>query len=202
MHQLSDYLTVWTTTRAAAMTSYLLLFASTVAGLLISGRMAGKRSKAVVLAVHQWCGWFGFLFGTLHGMVLVFDKYVGYSPFELLVPFAAHDHRLLNGIGTLVVYISAILILSSDLMKKLGKKAWRAIHFLAFAAFGMAVVHGYALGTDTQIPWVRFLYVITAGIVVLLTAVRILEARRRKRKNEVTYIPPAAGRPVKLQRMP
>lgn len=190
------------TTRAAGMTSYLLLFASTFAGLMMSGRMAGKRAKAMVLAIHQWCGWFGFLFGALHGMVLVFDKYVGYSPFELLVPFASNDHRLLNGLGTLIFYISAVLILSSDFMKQLGKKTWRAIHFLAFAGFGMAVVHGYALGTDTQIPWVRFLYIVTAGIVVLLTAYRIYEARKRKRKNEVTYIPPAAAQPVKLQRMP
>lgn len=200
MHQLSEYLSVWTTTRAAAMTSYLLLFASTVAGLLMSGKMAGKRSKAVILAVHQWCGWFGFLFGTLHGMVLVFDQYVGYSPFELLIPFASHDHRILNGLGTLIFYISAILILSSDFMKQLGKKAWRSIHFLAFAGFGMAVVHGYALGTDTAIPWVRLLYILTTAIVVVLTVVRVYSAR--KPKKEVAYIPPASAKPFKLQRLP
>lgn len=200
MHQLSEYLTVWITTRAAGMTSYLLLFLSTAAGLAISGRMAGKRAKAVTLAVHQWGGWFGFLFGAMHGMVLVFDKYVGYSPFELLIPFASHDHRLLNGFGTLAFYIAGLLILSSDLMKKLGKKAWRTIHFLAFAGFGLAALHGFAIGTDSKVGWIRALYAATVGIVVLMTVYRVYAARARRTKAE--YIPPAAVKPIELRRLP
>ncbi|WP_051317965.1 ferric reductase-like transmembrane domain-containing protein [Cohnella thermotolerans] len=199
MHALSDWLTVWATTRAAGMTSYLLLFASTVAGLLTSGRLAGKKRKAALLAAHQWTGWFGFLFGALHGMVLVFDRYVGYSPFELLVPFASDDHRLLTGLGTLTFYISALLILSSDLIKQWGKRVWRAIHFLAFAGFGMALLHGFALGTDTRDGGVKTLYIVTGIVVAGLTVYRIYDSRRQRQAQTVAYIPPAPH-PARMER--
>ncbi|MBB6735029.1 ferric reductase-like transmembrane domain-containing protein [Cohnella zeiphila] len=198
MRELSDVLSVWATTRAAGMTSYLLLFASTLAGLLMTGGMSGKR-KAVLLAVHQWSGWFGFLFGLTHGIVLLFDKYVGYSPFELLIPFASDDHRFLNGLGTLTLYVCVVLIASSDLMKRLGRKTWRAIHFLAFAGFGMGWLHGFALGTDSAVGWVRLLYIGTGAAVVALTAVRIYRARAKRRN--VDYIPPASSRPPRLERL-
>ncbi|MDG0810792.1 ferric reductase-like transmembrane domain-containing protein [Cohnella rhizosphaerae] len=135
MNGLADWLTVWTTTRAAGITCYLLLFVSTGAGILTSLKRFGPKTRAGVLFLHQSAGWFGFLFGALHGAVLLFDKYVGYSPLELLVPFTAHTHPYLTGIGTLSFYISLVLIASSDMMKRLGKKTWRTIHFLAFPGF-------------------------------------------------------------------
>lgn len=197
MRTLSDLLTVWTTTRAAGITSYLLLYASTVAGLLVSSKMASKRAKAAILGVHQWSGWFGFLFGAMHGMVLLFDRYVGYSAFELAVPFASNDHRYLNGIGTLTLYISGLLILSSDLMKKLGKRVWRAIHFLAFAGYGLALLHGLLLGTDSRQGWMLAMYASTAASVLLLVAVRIYGARRKS--PSPGYIPPSGGaKPIPL----
>ncbi len=197
MRTLSDLLTVWTTTRAAGITSYLLLYVSTVAGLLVSSKMASKRAKAAILGVHQWSGWFGFLFGAMHGMVLLFDRYVGYSAFELAVPFASNDHRYLNGIGTLTLYISGLLILSSDLMKKLGKRVWRAIHFLAFAGYGLALLHGLLLGTDSRQGWMLAMYALTAASVLLLTAVRIYGARQKKPSPE--YIPPSGrAKPIPL----
>ena len=197
MRTLSDLLTVWTTTRAAGITSYLLLYTSTVAGLLVSSKMASKRAKAAILGVHQWSGWFGFLFGAMHGMVLLFDRYVGYSAFELAVPFASNDHRYLNGIGTLTLYISGLLILSSDLMKKLGKRVWRAIHFLAFAGYGLALCHGLLLGTDSRQGWMLAIYALTAASVLLLSCVRIYGARRKSPSPE--YIPPSGvAKPVPL----
>jgi len=191
MRELSDILSVWTTTRAAGMTSYVLLFVSTFAGLLMTSGMTGRR-KAAALAVHQWSGWFGFLFGLVHGMVLLFDRYVGYSPFELLVPFASDDHRLLNGLGTLTLYVSVLLIASTDLMKRIGRRAWRAIHFLAFAGFGMGWLHGFALGTDSSVGWMRLLYLATGAVVVAMTALRI---RRALANRRVEIIPPDRPRP-------
>ncbi|MDG0792069.1 ferric reductase-like transmembrane domain-containing protein [Cohnella ginsengisoli] len=173
MNGLADWLTVWTTTRAAGITCYLLLFVSTGAGILTSLKLFGPKTRAGVLFLHQSAGWFGFLFGALHGSVLMFDKYVGYSPMELLVPFAARTHPYLMGIGTLSFYITLILIASSDMMKRLGKKTWRAIHFLAFPGFFMGLVHGLLLGTDSSQPWMKWTYIATAGLVVALTIFRI-----------------------------
>ncbi|THF79903.1 ferric reductase-like transmembrane domain-containing protein [Cohnella fermenti] len=177
MQPLYETFNVWTTTRAAGLTAYVLLFVSTAAGLLMSGKLSGRKSQAIILAVHQWAGWFGFLFGAMHGAVLLFDDYVGYSAAELLIPFAASDHRWLTGLGTLSLYVSVVLIASSDAMKKLGRKLWRTIHFLAFAGYGMALLHGALLGTDAGSNAIGGMYAVTGMTVAALLAYRIYSAR-------------------------
>lgn len=177
MNGLADLLTVWATTRAAGITCYLLLFLSTAAGILTGLKLFGPKTRAAVLFIHQSSGWFGFLFGALHGTVLLFDQYVGYTASELLIPFTARSHPVLMGIGTLSFYVAFLLIASSDMMKRIGKKTWRAIHFLAFPGFAMGLVHGILLGTDTQEDWMKWTYVATAGLIVVLTVFRIAVPR-------------------------
>ncbi|MCC3373919.1 ferric reductase-like transmembrane domain-containing protein [Cohnella sp. REN36] len=167
-----EWFGVWTTTRAAGLTAYLLLFVSTASGILTSMRFVRPERRAALLTLHQFTGWIGFLFGLLHGCVLLFDRYVGYQLYELAIPFAAHDHRFWNGIGTVACYLSFVLVLSSDLVKRIGRRAWRAIHFLAFPAYALALMHGFALGTDTRIPWVQGLYAATGLAILVLCGFR------------------------------
>lgn len=176
---ISQILSVWVTTRAAGLTSYMLLFASVAAGLLQGGAWARGPVKAKLNMVHQWCGWFGLLFGMVHGLVLLFDRYVGYSLADLLIPFKASGDRLWMGLGILSLYLLLLLIISSDLMKKLGKKAWRFIHFLAMPTYLMALVHGVMLGTDSRQAPVIVLYAVT-GVTVLILLVNRIAASRRK----------------------
>ncbi|PQP89791.1 ferric reductase-like transmembrane domain-containing protein [Paenibacillus sp. AR247] len=176
---ISQILSVWVTTRAAGLTSYMLLFASVAAGLLQGGAWAKGPVKAKLNMVHQWCGWFGLLFGMVHGLVLLFDRYVGYSLADLLIPFKASGDRLWMGLGILSLYLMMLLIISSDLMKKLGKKAWRLIHFLAMPTYLMALVHGIMLGTDSRQAPVLVLYAVT-GVTVLILLVNRIAASRRK----------------------
>lgn len=190
LEALSQYLTVWSTTRAAAVTSYLLLFVSILAGLMQGSRWSKGSRKVKLNLVHQWTGWFGLLFGMVHGLVLVFDQYVGYSLVEVLVPFASRHDRLFTGIGTLSFYGVLILVASSDLMKHLGKKVWRAIHFLALPAFAMALVHGIGSGSDSGSPTVQGMYWITGGIVAAMTAIRVSNVwmKRKASKPEIVVI--------------
>jgi methionine sulfoxide reductase heme-binding subunit len=173
---------VWSTTRAAGITSYLFLFLSTAAGIVMSLRALSGRAKTALLVVHQSCGWFGFLFGGLHGAVLLFDQYVGYSPLDLLIPFTAYSHPVLNGLGTIGFYISFVLILSSDLMKRLGRNVWRTIHFMAFPGFIVSLLHGLLIGTDSHQSWAIFMYIATGAIIMLLTVLRFTGLRQEIRK--------------------
>ncbi|QYR21280.1 ferric reductase-like transmembrane domain-containing protein [Paenibacillus sp. sptzw28] len=190
MNGFLDALSVWSTTRAAGITAYVFLFLSTAAGIIMSLKMLNGRAKSVLLTVHQSSGWFGFLFGILHGSVLLFDKYVGYSLGELLFPFTSHSHPVLTGLGTLSFYIALILIISSDMMKHLGKKVWRTIHFLAFPGYFMGLIHGFFIGTDTQYPWVKTMYFATAGAVLVLTLFRIAAVKFERRSKPAVNLKP------------
>ncbi|MFD2614242.1 ferric reductase [Paenibacillus gansuensis] len=180
LHQASRYLNVWYTSRSAGITSYLLLFVSMISGISHSMKVLPARMRAVSLTLHQSSGWFGLLFGMVHSMVLIYDKYIGYSVSGMLIPFTAHTHPVLTGLGTLAFYGMLLLMLSSDLIKTIGKRAWRTIHMLAFPAFAMALVHGIMLGTDTKLGWVRDMYLLTGGAVAVLTVFRIWLAGKEK----------------------
>lgn len=166
---------VWNTTRAAGLTSYLLLFISMVSGILLSFRfMKGARARNITHTLHNSTGWFGLLFGMVHGLVLSFDKYVGYSWGEILIPFTSHNKPLLTGIGTIALYMMFFLVASSDLIKQIGKKVWRGIHFLSFPAFLLAFLHGLLVGTDTQYSSIKLIYIVTGSIMAGLIVLRVM----------------------------
>jgi DMSO/TMAO reductase YedYZ heme-binding membrane subunit len=55
----------------------------------------------------------------------------------------------------------------------IGARAWRAIHFLSFLVFLLAVVHGVFSGTDSSLPWAYWMYVGTSASVLVMTISRI-----------------------------
>lgn len=180
--RLAADLSVWSTTRAAGFTAYLLLFVSMLAGLLQGSTWAKGPRRLKLNLIHQWCGWFGLLFGMAHGLVLVFDNYVGYRLVDILVPFAAKYERWGTGFGILSLYLFLLLVVSSDLMKQLGKKLWRTIHFSAFPAFILALIHGLSTGSDSGQIVVILLYAVTGGITALLFGWRMFSQFRPKAK--------------------
>ncbi|MHA6532104.1 ferric reductase-like transmembrane domain-containing protein [Paenibacillus sp. BAC0078] len=183
LSNLSDSLSVWTTVRAAGFTSYLLLFVAIIAGLLQGEAWAKGTRRAQLLLIHQWSGWFGLLFGIVHGLVLTFDKYVGYSFFDIVIPFAAKNEPLWTGLGSLSFYMLLAIMASSDLMRKISKKLWRAIHFLALPTYVMALLHGIMLGTDSSTAWIQVLYMLTALAVACMVIRRISSGRGVKEKK-------------------
>lgn len=192
---LAHTLTVWATTRAAGLTAYMLLFVCMTAGLLQgSPRFKGAR-KAKLNLIHQWTGWFGLLFGVVHGLVLTYDDYVGYTLLQVLVPFTADYEPFWTGLGTLSFYAMLLLVASSDFMKKLGRKAWRAIHFLALPCYASALLHGILLGSDSGRLPITLLYAVTGVTVVVLTILRIMTAVRSPKKK-AKAAPPRLNAPA------
>ncbi|MNI81053.1 hypothetical protein D3C73_1376330 [compost metagenome] len=92
--------------------------------------------------------------------------------------------------GTLALYGILVLVASSDLMKHLGKKLWRAIHFLALPTFALALFHGISSGSDSGNPLFQGMYWVTGGAVVLLTYIRIASVlkKRSEKKPAITVV--------------
>lgn len=153
----------WNVIRASGLTAYLLLFFS-----LFFGFTHRLFKVKYTLLFHQIAGWFSFLFALLHGILLTIDPYVSYSFTEVFIPFTASYKPFLSGIGTISLFLLFFLLVSSDMMKWLGRKTWRIIHYLSTPAFFIAAIHGVFLGTDTQEIPIIILYSSTFTIIVLL----------------------------------
>jgi sulfoxide reductase heme-binding subunit YedZ len=65
--------------------------------------------------------------------------------------------------------------------KQIGRRAWRSLHYASFAAYGLALIHSIWLGSDSHLLAVKAMYLVTAEIVVFLTAYRISNRSGQRR---------------------
>jgi sulfoxide reductase heme-binding subunit YedZ len=77
-------------------------------------------------------------------------------------------------LGVFAMYGALVVHLSFGWRKRIGVRAWRALHFTAFAVFVAAVAHGLLAGSDAAHGGMRALYAGAALVVVVLIVVRVL----------------------------
>lgn len=186
LDRLGEVLTVWSSTRAAGLTAYVLFFISVAVGMYQSFPNVSLENKLILRSVHQWAGWLGLWFGSFHGIVLLFDQEVHFSLKEIFVPFASNTDTILVSLGIISFYIILIIMVSSDLIKIVGKRLWKSIHFLSIPGFFFALLHGVLMGTDSQSSWILGLYLITGAIVGGLFIIRTSKSMGKTSENPMS----------------
>ncbi|MHB1445901.1 MAG: hypothetical protein ACYCZV_09635, partial [Acidimicrobiales bacterium] len=87
-----------------------------------------------------------------------------------VVPFQSPYRPLWLGLGTLSFDMLLVLAVTSFLRSRIGYRTWRGIHWLAYASWPVAVLHGLGTGTDTKVGPVLLLtgacLVVVLGVVV------------------------------------
>jgi DMSO/TMAO reductase YedYZ heme-binding membrane subunit len=187
----------WYATRVTALLSYLALSASTIYGLLLSTRLLDRAThRPISFTLHQDLAGIGVALALVHAAVLMIDRSVPYAPIEVLVPFAGPYRPLWVGFGQITLGLALLVLLSFYVRKRIGTRAWRTVHYLAFVAFVGATVHGLMAGSDTSAGWVYAGYLILTAIVAFLTTYRIVlalgpgsEERRARTPAGRTEIP-------------
>lgn len=174
----------WYVTRAAGLTSYLLMWLSMVWGLVVSSRMFHPVVEAMyAYDFHEFLSLLGIGFVILHVGVLMLDKYLPFSILQILIPFVDTYRPLWVGLGIIGFYILLLVTVTFYLRKSIGIRAFRSIHVLSFLGYLGATFHGLFAGTDSALPVARGLYVSTALIVVFLTGYWITLTALAKRET-------------------
>lgn len=182
----------WYTTRAAAVTAYLLLSATTVLGLSISTRWLDRLfSRATAFALHEWLSWLALACVGLHVGALLVDRFQPFSLSAVLIPFASSYRKLATGFGVLSLYLLATITISFYLRSHIGQRAWRTLHYGSFALYILATAHGIFSGASQDLPWMRWAYIASAAAAGFLLAGRVLEGRRGRAARRAV---PAASR--------
>jgi predicted ferric reductase len=175
---------MWYVTRAAGLMSYLLVWLSTVWGLAVSNKIFDPvLHRAFTYDFHQFLSLFAIGFIVLHIVVLLADQYLPFSVAQILVPFAAPYRPVWVGLGTIGMYLVLLVSITFYIRRRIGQKAFRAIHMASYLAFIAAALHGLLSGTDSPLITVRVMYLSTTLIVVFLTAYRILMSTQAKRQR-------------------
>lgn len=175
----------WYLARAGGLIAYLLLWAATLWGVMMSGKtLKGRIDAALLYAMHEFLPILAMVFAVLHAVILLGDAYIRFDIFDLLVPFQAPYRPVWTGLGTLSLYLSLALIVSFYVRSVIGRRVWRIFHYTTYLAFILALVHGVMAGTDASQPVVQWMYVLTGQTLLLATLHRVLMARAGTEKAE------------------
>jgi predicted ferric reductase len=180
----ADIKAFWYLSRSMAIISYLLIWLSVVWGLLMTTKLSRVWPGHVTTAdLHKFISILGLSLATLHGLILMGDKYMNMSLAQFFIPFSVQSYRPgWVGLGQISLYLIALVVLSFYFRQFLGQKLWRLIHYLSFFTFFAVLIHGLAAGSDTITPGMFFVYYLTGTIAVFLTFYRIFTARFAKKQ--------------------
>jgi DMSO/TMAO reductase YedYZ heme-binding membrane subunit len=140
---------LWYLSRGTGVVSLLLLTASVVLGMVTSVRWMSERwPRFVTTFLHRNVSLLAVVFLIAHISTVVLDGFAPIGWKDAVVPFASPYRSIWLGLGTVAFDLVLALVVTSLFRNRIGPRAWRIVHWLAYVCWPFAVVHGLATGTD------------------------------------------------------
>jgi methionine sulfoxide reductase heme-binding subunit len=186
---------LWYASRATGVVTLLLLTAVLLLGILVNrqGRLPGLPSFAVT-GLHRNVSLLAVAFLAIHVITAIVDPYVTIGLAAAVLPFVSGYKPFWLGLGAISLDLIAALIVTSLARARMSRRTWRGIHWLAYAAWPLAVVHSLGSSSDARSGLV--LGVLT-GCVLAVTFALAWRLSRAARE-----IPRAGRAAATLSRMP
>jgi predicted ferric reductase len=171
----------WFVSRSSGIVAWALLTLSVCWGLFISTKAVAKASSpAWLLDLHRYLGGLAVIFTGIHLVGLVADNYVTFGWAETFIPMASTWKPGPVAFGIVGFYLLLAVELTSLAMKRLPRRLWRWVHRSSFVLYFVATYHAISAGTDSENQWFRIVALASINIVMFLTIVLILAARKAK----------------------
>ncbi|MGW3247255.1 ferric reductase-like transmembrane domain-containing protein [Streptomyces sp. NPDC001070] len=168
---------LWYASRAGGTLAQILLTATVVLGIASGGRSAPRRlGRFEVGLLHRNLSLLTLVFLAVHVLTAVLDPFVHLSWAVSVVPFSASYRPLWLGLGTAALDLLLAVLVTSALRRRLGVHRWKAVHWLAYSAWPLALFHGAGTGTDTRLPLQLWLYAACLVAVVGALSWRLAKA--------------------------
>jgi hypothetical protein len=184
---------VWYAARAAGVAAYVVLSLVVCLGLTLGGKAQSKRwPRFSVEEIHRFGG---LLVGSLlviHVGAIALDAFLPFSLTQLVVPFSASYRPISTGLGIFAAELLVALAVTNHYRKRMPHRYWRAAHYLNFAVWGAASVHGIFAGTDRGTIWLALLYAVSVSMVLALLMWRfggyVLRSSRVVAASAATFV--------------
>ena len=165
----------WYLTRSTGAVALVLLTVSVVLGILGSLRfsVAPRWPRFAIDTLHRDVSLLVIVLTVLHVITTVLDGFAPVSLLDGLIPFVSPYRPLWLGLGTLSFDLLIALVVTSLLRRRLGYRWWRAVHWLAYASWPVAVLHGLGTGTDVKSWWMLLITVACLAAVVIAVLARV-----------------------------
>lgn len=166
---------LWALGRGTGITVLVFLTIAQALGIATrSGRRVAALPRFAVADVHRVAALAGTGLVAAHLTLLFFDPYAQLRLVDFVVPFVAAYRPVWLGLGTLACDVLVVVTVSSLLRHRLGLRAFRVIHWVAYALWPLALVHALGAGTDALRVWFLAL---AGGCAVVVAAALVWRVR-------------------------
>jgi hypothetical protein len=168
---------LWYLSRGSGAVSLILLSTSVVLGIVDQQRWRSARWPRFTLhGLHRWVSLFAVSFLGIHILSAVLDSFAPIRLVDALVPFVSSYRPLWLGLGALAFDMLLAVTVTSLLRKQIGQRTWRAVHWLAYAAWPVAMLHGLGSGSDVRAGWLLAVSAACAAAVWIALFVRVMSS--------------------------
>jgi hypothetical protein len=112
----------------------------------------------------------------VHVATTLLDPFPHIGFLNAAVPFVTSYRPLWVGLGTLAADVMVAVVVTSLVRRRLGYRAWRGVHWLSYACWPVALVHGIGAGSDTKSSWMLALTLACVAAVVVALGARVAAA--------------------------
>jgi len=164
----------WFLTRGTGVVSLLLLTGVVVLGISGAvGWMSTRWPRFVTQGLHRNLALLAVAFIGVHVATSVIDPFSPIRWLDAVIPFVSAYRPVWLGLGAVAFDLLIALVMTSLIRVRLGYRSWRAVHWLAYACWPVAVVHGLGTGSDTRAVWMLVIDATAIGAVIGAVAWRV-----------------------------
>jgi methionine sulfoxide reductase heme-binding subunit len=165
----------WYLTRSTGAVALLLLTVAIALGVIDVERWSTPRwPRFVVDSLHRNVSLLAMVFLVLHILTSVLDSFAPISLIDAFIPFTGAYRSFWLGLGAASFDLLLAVTLTSLLRRRMGFARWRAVHWLTYASWPIALLHGFGTGSDVKSGWLLALSIGCLAIVVAAVLARVL----------------------------
>jgi methionine sulfoxide reductase heme-binding subunit len=139
----------WYLTRGAGAVAMLMLTASVALGILDLSRWRSDRwPRFLTDALHRNVSMLALVLVAVHVITTVADGFAPIGLQDAIIPFLSPYRPLWLGMGAIAFDLLLAVMVTSLLRRHLGYRAWRVVHYAAYACWPLAMLHGFGTGSE------------------------------------------------------
>jgi sulfoxide reductase heme-binding subunit YedZ len=160
---------MWAFGRVSGFMSLALFTVSVLLGILNrSGRPLLVLPRFSISILHRNIAVLATVFLGLHVGSLLLDSYAKLRPVDVVVPFLGSFQPFWQGLGTVALDLVVAVVVTAFLRHRIGQRTFKAVHWLTYAIWPVAMAHAIGNGTDAGSAW--FLGLAAASGVAVVSA--------------------------------
>jgi sulfoxide reductase heme-binding subunit YedZ len=179
-----NQLAVWYLMRASGAVSLLLLTVVSALGIATVSRWRpGRVPRFVTLGLHRNISLLAVTFLFVHVITAIVDPDAAVRLAAVVIPMPSDTYGLWLALAALAFDLVVALVVTSMLRHRIAPRLWRGLHWAAYLAWPVALLHGVGMGTDAGSLWM--LAIDAACIALFATAIvlRVMNAPSGETKH-------------------